>query len=296
MLEVIGTMAAHVLNIIERPKLRDACMVLGFSGWMDGGDVSTGTVDYLVAKLDAPKIAEIDPEEFYIYNFPGSMEVSSLFRPHSTIEDGLITALAEPTNAFFCSQEHNLVLFEGREPNFRWRTYADCIFSLAAELDVDMMCFVGSVSGLVPHTREPRIHASVSEARLKPLLEQHDLAPSNYEGPASFITYLTAEAKQRGLWMVNLVVEIPAYVQGKNIKCVEVATRKVADVLRLSLDLSDLRLMGEQFVQRLNETLAERPDLAEQIRNIEEDYDKEVVTTEETDLKTWFEKQDIRLD
>jgi len=296
MLEVIETMAAHVLNIIERPKLRDACMVLGFSGWMDGGDVSTGTIDYLVEKLDAPKIAEIDPEEFCIYNFPGSMDVSSLFRPHVTIEDGLITTLEEPTNTFFCSKEHNLVLFEGKEPNFRWPTYAESIFSLAEDLDVGMICFVGSVSGLVPHTREPRIHASVSEARLKPLLEQHDLVPSNYEGPGSFITYLTAQAGRRGLRMLNLVLEIPAYVQGKNIKCVEAATRKVADVLRLSLDLSDLRVMGEQFVQRLNETMANRPDLAEQIRSIENDYDKHVVSTEEADLKTWFERQGIRLD
>jgi hypothetical protein len=35
------------LIIYERPKLKTPRMVLGFSGWMDGGEVSTGTVEYL---------------------------------------------------------------------------------------------------------------------------------------------------------------------------------------------------------------------------------------------------------
>jgi len=39
-------------------------LVLAFSGWMDGGDVSTGTVSRLVHLLDARAIAEIDPEPF----------------------------------------------------------------------------------------------------------------------------------------------------------------------------------------------------------------------------------------
>ena len=54
---------------------------MAFSGWMDGGDVSTGTVRRMVELLDAEYVAEIDPEPFYIYNFPGTMEVAAMFRP-----------------------------------------------------------------------------------------------------------------------------------------------------------------------------------------------------------------------
>ena len=64
------------LTIHDCPSIDDATLVLAFSGWMDGGDVSTGTVKRLVDLLDAPLLAEIDPEPFYIYNFPGSMEPS----------------------------------------------------------------------------------------------------------------------------------------------------------------------------------------------------------------------------
>ncbi|MHC4671950.1 MAG: PAC2 family protein, partial [Planctomycetota bacterium] len=64
------------LKILARPNLNEGRMILAFSGWMDGGDVSTGTVEWLIDNLDTQKVAIIDPEGFYIYNFPGSMEVS----------------------------------------------------------------------------------------------------------------------------------------------------------------------------------------------------------------------------
>src|SRR5207244_3342763 len=59
------------LRIHHCPALDQATLVLALTGWMDGGDVSTGTVRRLVDLLDARPIAEIDPEPFYIYNVPG---------------------------------------------------------------------------------------------------------------------------------------------------------------------------------------------------------------------------------
>jgi len=284
------------LMVYRQPKLRNARMVLAFSGWMDGGDTSTGTVEYLVKKLAAQELAEIDPADFYIYNFPGSMEISALFRPDTKIENGLITRYQEPTNKFFCSEEHKLVLFTGKEPNLRWKEYAECILSLASEFNVTMIYFVGSVAGLVPHTRDPRFHGSVSEDNLKLLLQNYSIEPSNYEGPASIITYLTVLAREKSIGMVTLVAEIPAYVEGRNVKCIEAATRKLASILGLQLDLDDLRAMSDEFEIAMNELVQRRPELAEQARKMEENYDKEVLDAEMEDLKTWFEKQGIRLD
>jgi hypothetical protein len=105
------------LRIDSLPALKDATLVLAFSGWMDGGDVSTGTAKRLVELLRARQFAEVDPEPFYIYNFPGSMEIASLFRPHIQIKDGLVKSIEMPTNRFFVHEPSNLVLFLGREPH-----------------------------------------------------------------------------------------------------------------------------------------------------------------------------------
>src|SRR5919204_3900792 len=99
------------LRVHDCPALDQATLVLAFTGWMDGGDVSTGTVQRLVDLLEARPIATIDPEPFYLYNFPGSMEVAALFRPHVKIEDGRVVALDMPTNTFYCHEPAQLVLF-----------------------------------------------------------------------------------------------------------------------------------------------------------------------------------------
>ena len=65
----------------------NATLLLSFNGWMDGGNVSTGTVERLIDLLSARPVAEIDPEPFYILNFPGPMEVAALFRPFVEVEE-----------------------------------------------------------------------------------------------------------------------------------------------------------------------------------------------------------------
>jgi len=276
-----------------RPSLRHARMVLGFSGWMDGGDVSTGTVSFLAQELGARRLAEIDPERFYLYNFPGSMELTALFRPHTIIEDGLIAEYQGPANTLYCSEENKLILFEGHEPHLRWGEYADCLLDVASACNVRTIYFIGSVAGAVPHTRLPRFHGSVSEKRLKVLLAEHQIAPSNYEGPASFLTYLTRLCCQRGVEMITLVAEVPAYVQGRNVKCIQAAVAKLSAMLGLAANLRKLDALRAEFERRIDEMIRERAELRDFIRKIEKEYDEETRDTQMDDLKTWFEKQDF---
>ena len=46
---------------------------------------------------------------------------------------------------------------------------------------------------------------------LLPLLKQHGLKPTEYEGPGSFATYLLRHAPTRGVEMLSIAAEIPAY-------------------------------------------------------------------------------------
>jgi proteasome assembly chaperone (PAC2) family protein len=289
-------MASDKLKIYKRPKLSKSRLLLGFSGWMDGGDVSTGTVKCLIDKLEARKLAEIEPKGFYIYSFPGSMEITALFRPHTQIKNGIIESYEIPTNTFYYSKETNLVLFLGKEPNLNWEEYIECIFSICADFDVEMIYFIGSVAGLVPHTREPRLFCSVSESGLKEKFQHYGVNFTNYEGPASIITYLTANCVKQNIKMVSLVAAIPAYVQGNNPKCIEAVTRRIAGMLDVEVDLSDLTAISEEFEKKLHEVVLEQPELESNIHKLEEDYDNEIFNNEMGDLKTWLEQQGIRVD
>jgi len=289
-------MADDKLRIYEAPRFQNPRLVMGFSGWMDGGDVSTGTVQILAERLGAQRFAEILPEGFYIYNFPGEMELATLFRPHCRIQDGQVRAFNLPENLFFGAPEHGLILFLGKEPNVAWEDYADCIFELCSDFGVQVIYFIGSVSGLVPHTRDPHLSCSVSNGDMKPLFEQYGIGFSNYEGPASIVTYLTAHARDRGINMVNLVATVPAYVQGRNPKCIDAVVRRLAGILSIDVHLDDLRAAADDFEKKLSEVVSEQPELAESVIKLEQDYDNEVFNNEMTDLKQWLHQKGIRLD
>jgi proteasome assembly chaperone (PAC2) family protein len=259
------------------PRLTDATMLLALTGWMDGGHVSTGTVRRLMDNRKVKEIARIDPDPFHIYNFPGSMEVAALFRPSVKYEDGLITELDLPSNVFHCDPAANLVFFIGQEPNLRWQAFADCIFSLADSAGVTRIFFMGSFGGSVPHTREPRMYGSVSHKRLRPLLDEHGVRPSDYEGPSGFSTFLLAQAPARGIDMVSLVAEIPGYLQGLNPLSIEAVTRRLARILNVPLDLADLRAASNEWEVQVTEAVEKDDDLAATVRKLEDKYDNELI-------------------
>ncbi len=266
-----------ILRFRDCPKLDDATLVLAFGGWMDGGDVSTGTVERLVHLLDAVGIAEIDPEPFYIYNFPGSMEVAALFRPHVEIEDGLVGAIDMPANVFYCHTPANLVLFVGKEPNLRWQTFGKCVLHLARKVGVSRILFVGSFGGAVPHTREPRLYVSCSDPEILPQIQRYGLRPSTYSGPGSFTSYLMTQAESAGMQMVSLVAEIPGYLQGTNPLSIEAVTRRLAKILKLPLDLDSLRSASTEWELATSSAVERNEELASEVRRLEEQYDNDLL-------------------
>jgi len=214
------------LILHERPEVENPALVLGLTGWMDGGHVSTGTLGYLRERLAATRFAQIDPMDFYIFNFPVSsisipvylddgravvtpvnpMEFAAVFRPHCDIEDGVVQDVLYPDNDFWVAPEPNLVLFTGEEPHLRWGSYCDCIYWVCEELSITKVYFVGSVASPVPHTRPPRIRATVSDEALKPRMADAGLGFGGYEGPSSITTSLTFHAMDLGIAWHNLVV------------------------------------------------------------------------------------------
>ena len=289
-------MASDKLRVYRKPTLEKPRLLLGFSGWMDGGEVSTGTVRYFIDKLGAMKFAEIDPEGFYIYSFPGLMEVTALFRPHTVVSEGLIKRFDVPRDAFYAADDGDLIMFLGKEPNLAWESFADCIFSLCEDFGVEEIFFIGSVAGPVPHTREPRLFCSASGPEYIEMFQHYGIKYTNYEGPASIVTYLTERCGDRGLNMVSLVATVPAYVQGNNPKCIDAITRRLAGILRVDLDMDILAAQGEAFEQKLESAIAEQPELAGSIQKLEEDYDNDIFNNELGDLKDWLEQQGIQLD
>ena len=286
------------LTIHEHPKVKNPPMVLGFTGWMDGGGVSTGTIRYLKDKLGAARFAEIKSLDFYIFNFPLStipisvlsdraravvasvnpMEFAAVFRPHTEIEDGIIKKLNYPRNEFWCSESSNLVLFSGEEPHIRWAAYSDCVFALAEQVGVKQFYFVGSVASPIPHTREPRIRASVPSEGLKAALKAAGIDFTDYKGPASIVTSLARQSIDKGIEMRSLVVEVPHYPfldMPTYPKSILKATSALNELLHFDLRLADLYEATDVAEAKLNAIMEENDEFKELVTKLEKAYDRE---------------------
>jgi proteasome assembly chaperone (PAC2) family protein len=273
-------MAVKQLKMIKPPELKNATLLLALSGWMDGGEVSTGTVKQVMGRREVKRIATIEPDEFYIFNFPGSMEVSALFRPHVKYEDGIVTEFEAPANVVWADEAANLVFFVGKEPNLKWPTFADCIFELAKKVGVTRIVFIGSFGGSVPHTRQPRLYGSVSHEHLKAELQKYGVRFSDYEGPGSFASMLLHEAQKHEIEMISFVAEIPGYLEGINPLSIEAISKRLARMLNQPIDLSELREAGFEWENRVSKAVAKDDELAETIRKLEEAYDNELIEGE----------------
>jgi proteasome assembly chaperone (PAC2) family protein len=263
---------------------------------MDSGGVSTETLKQLIVKTGAKKFAEIDGEDFYIYSFPGPMDVTAMFRPHAVVQDGLVQLYQAPQNLFFASESENMIFFIGKEPNLEWPEFAECIFELCELTGVKEICFVGSMSALVPHTRATRITCSCSDVATRKIYEEYGFSLANYEGPAGIITYLLSLASRRDIKMVSLVGSVPVYVHGDNPDAINTMTSKVAAILGLSLNLDDLHEVARIFERRLSELIDEEQELSETIKRLEADYDSETFDHEMPDLKRWLLQKGVRVD
>lgn len=296
-----------MINIDRYPKLSNGVLVLGFTGWMNGGEVSTGSVNYLIDSLDAEEFGSIDPDGFYVYSVPGSMEISVMFRPHAKIEDGRVSGYDEPKNKFFVSEKHNCMIFRGDEPHMSWHKYADMIFDVAEKSNIGKICFVGSVTGLVPHTRDPIFYSSFSHESLRNDVFTINANPTHYEGPSSLATFFVREAENRDIPMVTLVAGIPPYVQGTNDHCIEITMEKLKRITNLDIDMDELGARRIEFSESLDKVIDKRPELREQIAKLEAIYDGQVdlddieesapeAEADSGDLRDWFDKQGFRFD
>jgi len=258
--------------------MQSPTLLLALTGWMDGGDVSTGTVRHLLDRRKLIDIARIDPDPFYIFNFPGPMEVAAVFRPEVTIRKGLIRRAPKlPENLFQIDPAANLVFFLGAEPNLRWQGFADAIFELCNTLGVTRIVFMGSFGGTVPHTREPRLFGSVSHKHLTDILTIHNLKPSDYTGPSSFSTLLLAQAPKHNIEMISFVAEIPGYLNGENPLSIEAVTRRLGKFLNQPIDFDALRKASNAWELQVSEAVEKDPELAQTVKKLEEDYDNELI-------------------
>jgi proteasome assembly chaperone (PAC2) family protein len=257
-------MAEH-LTVDELPELRSPTMLVAFAGWPDAGEVASGSMRYLLRKLRARKFASIDPEEFYDFTET---------RPTTKLRTPWQRDVRWPRNEFHYYVRRgdgpDFVLFLGREPNLRWRTYIEVVLGLAERCGVERLVSLGGTFDQVTHTGEPRVSGTAVDPTLRKAMQEMGLSPSRYEGPTSIHSALGDACQKRGLPAGSLWGHAPHYLQAApNVKVCYGMLRKLSVLLDLTVDLEELRRAAEALEVRVERLLADNAELREYVRQLD---------------------------
>jgi proteasome assembly chaperone (PAC2) family protein len=253
--------------LTRRPKLRRPFLLAAFEGWNDAGEAATTALDAVGAALEADTFAVIDPEEFFDFQ---------VTRPHVRVVDGgqrrIDWPAVELRAARLPGNERDLILVRGVEPNLRWKTFAGEVVELAGRFGVEMMVTVGALLADVVHNRPVPVVGSTSDPALADRL---GLVTSSYEGPTGILGVLAEAARQAGIPAVGLWAALPAYVNAvPNPHAAVALIERLQSLLPLSVDTSPLRRQTEAFDRTVDEALAEDPELAGYVEQLQADAEE----------------------
>jgi proteasome assembly chaperone (PAC2) family protein len=260
------------LLLTHQPPLQAPYLLAGFAGWPDGGGVSTGVVDFLVSYLAAERIGEIPLDDLYIASSP-----SSASRPVVQIQQGLIQSLHFPVNEIYAwqsqSEAPDLILLQGIEPDLNWQEFVEAVMECVEVFGVQRVYTVGGYLDYAPHTRVPRISATVTHPELQKALSAYDVEQADYEGPTSIQSYLLAHCQSVGVEGIGLWAGTPSYIQGTYPKVVQVMLELLSRTWNLPLEFSMFEEQTAELESSLHEQIDSSPELAEYIKRLEQAYD-----------------------
>ena len=260
------------------PRLRHPRVVAAFRGWNDAGGAASLAAGYLRSVTDAERFAVIDSEPFVDYQQT---------RPTVSMVDGDVRRVEWPVTEVFASQDHDLMIVIGTEPNMRWRAFSDSIVDLARRYRSELVITMGALLADTPHTRPVPVSASASDPDL---MERHGLVRSTYEGPTGIVGILHDSCSRAGLTSASLWAATPHYISAApNPQAALALLERLSDLAGTPPGSAELERAASEYQLRVASAIADDPDVAGYVEQLEQAADRDDPPTGE-ELAADFER------
>lgn len=215
-----------------------------FASWPGIGNVSLTAAKYLVEKLNAEEIGEIDPLSF--------------FEPTGvTVRDNVVESPRFPESKFYywhsATGDKNLLLFIGEEqPTFRGYDLVNCVLDVAEKFNVTRVYSCAAAVTQTHHSQESKVWAVATTPELVQELSKYDVILRGNLRIAGLNGLVMGMAKDRGMEGICLLGEVPAYAtQIANPKASLAVLTVLTKMLRIELDLSQLKSLARQVEEEM---------------------------------------------
>ena len=215
------------------------------ASWPGIGDVSLTAAKYLVEKLNAVEIGEIEPINF--------------FEPVGvTVKDNLVESPRFPESKFYYWQyprvSKGLVIFIGEEqPAFKGYELVNCVLDVAQRLRVSRVYSCAAAVTHVHHSEEMKVWGATTTSDLVDELSKQKVILRGNLRIAGLNGLILGMAQERGMEGICLLGEVPSYAtQIANPKASLVVLGILTKMLGITLDLAELGRLAEQVDEEMD--------------------------------------------
>lgn len=249
-----------MLDVDQWPSLREPVMLVALTGWVDGGLAGTGTLAAVAEALESPRrFASIDLSDL--------LDLQQT-RPSVTLVDGVTRRIEWPSIDLVAGHAGvDAIIVAGPEPSVRWRDVTDQLVDVARRLDVRLAVTLGGMPSAVSHRRPVPVLATASSHSVA---QEVGALRADYVGPTGAQTVLQVALAEAGIPAIGLWAQVPHYVAATpSPPAIRALLERLRDVTGIAVDLHDLDTQSDEYLERVEDGLSERPDVADMVRQLE---------------------------
>ncbi|MBX0298951.1 PAC2 family protein [Cryobacterium sp. 1639] len=240
-------------------------LVAGLTGFADAGGAVSQFTEYLLDTLEHRVIADFDADLLLDYRAR---------RPIIYFDQDHLTDYQPPRLRLYLAHDEigqPFLLLAGFEPDFRWEQFSAAVLALVARFTVSSTTWVHAIPMPVPHTRP--IGVTVSGNRTD-LIESMSVWRPHTQVPANALHLIEFRLQEIGAWAIGYVLLIPHYLADTEFPSAALsAVESTSASTGLIFPTDALRAKNRDFIARIDEQVADNPELAKLVGTLEERYD-----------------------
>lgn len=249
----------------DRPDLSGVVLVQALEGFIDAGGARKLAAEHLLGALDSRVLVRFDHDQLYDYRARRPVMVFAKDHWESYDAPELAIHLVHDTDGT------PFLLLAGPEPDVQWERFVAAVLQLCQVLGVRRSIGLNAIPMGLPHTRPVGV---IAHGVPRSLVEGYEPWIETVHVPASAGHLLELRLGEAGYEAMGFAVHVPHYVSQTAYPAA--AAQLVREVARngpLALPVDALDEAAVQTRKALDEQVAGAPEVAEVVRQLEQQYD-----------------------
>lgn len=259
-------------------------LVVAFEGWNDAGEAASGAVRRLKDALDLYPIAEVDPEDYFDYQFNRptvttdesgnrtivwpSVTIYGPSRPNAPRGESIAADAQLNVSA---DNSSNIYLMLGTEPSRGWKTFTREVLDTIEANEIGGIVLLGAMLADVPHSRPISLFLSSENAAVR---SEFGIERSMYEGPVGILSVLADAAERVGIPTISIWASVPHYVHNApSPKATLAIVDKLEEIIDVVIPRGDLVAEAAAWESGIDALAGDDDDMASYIEQLEQARD-----------------------